>query len=952
MITGRRRDPLSAQHLAGRCDRGSGEGALGVAVVVRLLGEVSAEVDGRPVDLGTPRQRCVLAALAVDAGRVVPVDRLIERVSGADAAPRSRATLQSYLSRLRRALGGSVTIVRRSGGYALVSGTAEPVTDLHRFRDLCARARGDDAEAVRRWTEALALWQGQPLTGVDGEWADAERDRLSQERQAVEHDLADALLRLGKGSQLLGELSARSARQPLDERVAGQYMLALHQAGRTIDALRLYRQVRARLVDELGTEPGAALQDLHQQLLTADSTPAGGSPSTTPEAAVPRQLPMPPAPFVGRRDELSALDTALDDSSTVAVTAIVGSGGIGKSWLALHWAHRHAHRFPDGQLHVDLRGFSADGEVLHPAAAVRGFLDALGIEPGRMPVEPHAQAALFRSLVADKRMLLVLDNAADTAQVIPLLPGGRSCAVLVTSRNRLPGLVTAHGARHLVLDVLGGVASHDLLVARLGAAQAEAEGDAVEELVRLCGGYPLALSIIAGRVHTRPGTSLSALAAELRESLLDVLDEGDPVASLPAVLSLSYTALTAEQATVFGLLAIAPRPGISLPAAASLTGLPHARTRSVLRGLEQASLITQDASGRYGMHDLIRHYAADAAHRDLAADVREPALRRVVDFYLHTAHTAERLVYPHRVDIVVDPPAPGCSPQPLPDAAAAMSWFDAERRCVLAAQHTAAARGWRKAVWQLAWTLSIYHQLRGHHHDQIRTWQAALVASEHLPDPAATVLGHRQLGLVHAELGRREQALDHLLRALALAEQQHDETAQAHTHTALARAYEQQGDDRRALEHSVRALELCRVLGDPVWEAGALNGVGWFAARLGEHERARAQCLAALAIYRAHDDPSGEAGALDTLGYIAHHAGDHAQAVDHYRQSLALQRQLIYDYGIAEALAGLGAPHAALGQHDEARAVWQEALEIYRQQGRAEEAQRVQRQLDALDRVE
>ncbi|MDX8146928.1 BTAD domain-containing putative transcriptional regulator [Lentzea sp. BCCO 10_0061] len=924
-----------------------GEGALRVAVVVRLLGEVSSEVDGQPVDLGTPKQRCVLAALAVDAGRVVPMDRLVERVSGADAAHRSRATVQSYISRLRQALAGAggVSIVRRSGGYALVADTAEPVTDLHRFRDLCARARGDDVQAVRVWTEALALWRGQPLTGVEGEWAEAERDRLAQERLAAEHDLADAVLRLGKGGQLVNELSARSARQPLDERVTGQYMLALHQAGRTVDALDVYRRVRARLVEELGTEPGAALQDLHQRLLNSDSVPAGASQG--PRALVPRQLLMAPTPFVGREDELAALDAALNTS---AVAAIVGSGGIGKSWLALHWAHRHAHRFPDGQLHVDLRGFSADGDVLSAASAVRGFLDALGVEPGRIPVEPHAQAALFRSLVADKRMLLVLDNAADTAHVTPLLPGGGSCAVLVTSRNRLPGLVTGHGARHVVLDVLGDTESRDLLGARLGTAQAEAERAAVKDLVELCGGYPLALSIIAGRAHTGPGSSLPALAAELRESLLDVLDEGDPAASLPAVLSLSYNALTAAQRALFGLLAIAPGPGIGLPAAASLTGLSQARTRTVLRGLEQASLISQDALGRYGMHDLIRRYADDAAHRDLAEQQRESALRRVIGFYLHTAHAADRLVYPHRVDVLLDPPAQGCSPQPLPDSAAAVVWFDAEHLCLLAAQHVAAELGWRQAVWQLAWSLSTFHQLRGHHHDQVRTWQAALVASELLPDPAATVLGHRQLGLVHAELGRREQALDHLLRALALAEQHHDVTAQAHTHTALARAYEQQGDDRRALEHSVRSLELCRVLGNPVWEAGALNGVGWYAARLGEHDRAREHCQAALAFYRAHDDPSGEAGVLDSLGYIAHLAGDHAQAVDHYRRSLALQRELIYDYAIAEALAGLGAPHAALGQFDEARAAWQEALEIYQQQGRTEEAQRIQERLDSLDR--
>ncbi len=735
----------------------------------------------------------------------------------------------------------------------------------------------------------------------------------------------------------MNELSARSAEQPLDERVTGQYMLALHQAGRTIDALKLYRQARARLVEELGTEPGAALQDLHRQLLSANTEPASRLASAA--KVVPRQLPMAPTPFVGRQTELDALD-----ASPAVVRAIAGSGGVGKTWLALHWAHRHAHRFPDGQLFADLRGFSPDGDLLHPTVALRGFLDALGVEPGRIPAEQHAQAALFRSLVAGKRMLLVLDNAADTAQVVPLLPGSRSCTVVVTSRDRLSGLVTGHGAEHLAVDVLDDAAARDLLVARLGAEQVEAERGAVDALVRLCGGFPLALSIIAGRVHTCPGSSLPALAAELRESLLDVLDESDPVASLPAVLSLSYKALTDEQATVSGLLASAPGPDVALPAAAALTGMSHARARTVLRGLEQASLISQAASGRYGMHDLIRRYAA---HRDLDEAVREAALRRVVDFYLHTAHAADRLVYLHRVDIELDPPS--CSPHPVPDVAAAMEWFGAEHLCLLAAQQTAAAREWHRAAWQLAWSLSTFHQLRGHHRDQINTWQVALVAAGQLPAPAVSVLGHRQIGLVHAELGRHDQAMDHLRQALVLAERQGDQTAQAHTHTALARAGEQQGDDRRALEHSLRSLELCRALGNAVWEAGALNGVGWYAARLGDHDQAREHCLAALAIYRTHHDPAGEAGALDSLGYIAHHAGEHEVAIDHYRESLALQRELAFDYGIAEALTGLGAPHAALGRHEQARAAWQDALEIYQQQGRAEEAQRVQALLAALD---
>ncbi|HEX7309101.1 AfsR/SARP family transcriptional regulator [Lentzea sp.] len=921
-----------------------------MGVELGVLGEVVARVDGRAVDLGPARQRCVLAALVVDAGRVVPADQLVARVWGADTPRRGRATLQSHISRLRRALAGAdgLEIVLRSGGYALVVDRCERVVDLHRFRDLRARARGaGDARVVELLTEAVALRRGDPLTGLTGDWAEAEREELRQELLAADHDLVDARLHVGHGEELVAELSARAARFPLDERTAGQYLLALHRGGRTADALRHYRTLRERLVEELGTDPGPQLRELHQRILAAD-TALSPVVKAAEQEVVPRQLPAAPAHFTGREDELAALTATLDEAGpdrTMVISAIGGAGGIGKTWLAVHWAHQRLGRFPDGQLFVDLHGFSPADAPMSPAVAVRGFLDALGAEPGRIPLDPHAQAALFRSLVARRRMLVVLDNAATAEQVLPLLPGGSSCTVLVTSRTTLTGVVTRHSAHHLALGTMDDDQARALLVRRLGPDRVAAEPDAVTELIGFCGGLPLALGIIAARAHTHPGVPLAEFAADLRELGMAALE--DPATGLPTVLSWSYRALTTEQRAVFGLLGIAPGLDIGPPAVAALTGLPPARAGRVLRDLRDASLLDRAANGRYSMHDLIRRYATDVAG-ELTEDERETALLRVVGFYLHTAHAADLLLDSQREPLDLDPLAAGCVPQPPPDFAAAMTWFDTEHHNLLAAQQAAVARDWHRPVWQLAWTLGIYQLRSGHRRDRLAVWLAGLAAAEQLGDPGTVVLAHRQLGNAYTELGMHDEAVGHLNRALALVERLDDPAAQAHTHRMLAWAWGLRDDDERALEHSNRALELYRVVGNPTWEAHMLNSASWYIARLGDHDQARDHCHTALKLYRLHHDPDGEAATWDTLAHIDHHSGLHAEAVGHYRRSLALLRDLGAVFQVAGTLERSAQPLVALGRLDEARAVWTEALELYRDQGRDDEAARVQRELDRL----
>jgi DNA-binding SARP family transcriptional activator/tetratricopeptide (TPR) repeat protein len=927
-------------------------------LVAGVLGGVEIRLSGRLVPVGHARQKAVLAVLLVEANRVIPTDSLVDRVWGDHAPAQARSVLYTYLSHLRRALApAGVTINRQDAGYLLT--IVPDVVDVHRFRRVLdqAREQQDPHHAVALAQEALALWRGEPLAELDTPWAQAVRERLRQEHVAAEADRIDWALECGSHQELLPELTARAAEHPLDERIAAQLMLALYRSGRQADALRHYQHTRHQLAEELGADPTPALRDLHQRILTAD--PALTLTVTGPAAAeesrpavTPRQLPAAPAQFVGRREELARLDAILssiaDPAATVVISAISGAGGIGKTWLALHWTHRHAGRFPDGQLFVDLRGFSPAGRPADPVDVLGGFLEALGVDRDRQPTDPDRRAEMYRSVVADKRMLVVLDNAATTDQVTPLLPGGHHCTVVVTSRNHLRGLIARHGARPVHLDVLTGTEAHTLLATALGAERTAGDAQAVAELIELCGRLPLALGLIAARAVADLHLPLQDVVAELRALGLDALDSEDPTASLPTVLSWSLRHLTDQQRQAFALLGIAPGPDTGLPAATHLIGLPEREAHAMLRALADASLIDRAPGGRYAMHDLVRAYATTIAD-NLPDDVRQTALRRVLDFYTHTAHTADRLLHPHRDPAQLDPPANGVHPNPLPDTPKALAWFDTEHACLLAAQHTATTHHWHPTAWHLAWALDTFHYRRGHRHDRLTAWQAATDAATHLPDPTTRTLAHRYVGYAHADLGHHQDALDHLHQALTLAQHHHDSTHQALTHRALGRAWELRGDDRQALNHARRALDLYRDLHQPVWEARTLNAVGWFAARLGDYDTAREHCQAALTLHRHHHDPEGETSTLDSLGYIDHHSGHHTQAINHYHHALTVRRDLGHTYQVADTLDRLGHPHAALGQTEQARTVWRQALQLYRQQGRHDDAHRVQQQLDALD---
>lgn len=424
-----------------------------------------------------------------------------------------------------------------------------------------------------------------------------------------------------------------------------------------------------------------------------------------PLPPVPRQLPMVPTWFAGRTAELAALTSVLDVAGerggTVVISAIRGTGGIGKTWLAVHWARQHLEQFPDGQLFVDLHGFSPTAEPTTAAAALRGFLTALGTDPARIPFDLDGQIGLYRSLVAERRMLIVLDNAHDTAHLLPLLPGSSKCTVIITSRNRLDGLITSHGAYSVPLDVLDEPDARRLLESRLGSARLQAEPDAAAELISYCSGFPLALSIAAARAHIYPSFPLSALIAQLKEAAVRSAEaHDDPTSSLSAVLSWSYDALTKDQAELFQFLGIAPGPDSSTAAAGALVGWSIDQVGAALLALKRASLVQQPVPGRYRMHDLVRSYAAEQANRQTTQN-RTAALHRAIGSYLGTAYTGDRLLDPHRQDIELDSAVTDLG-QPIADQADALAWFDAEHSCLLAAQQMALSQDWDVATWQLA----------------------------------------------------------------------------------------------------------------------------------------------------------------------------------------------------------------------------------------------------------
>ncbi|GIG92546.1 AfsR/SARP family transcriptional regulator [Plantactinospora endophytica] len=876
------------------------------------------------------------------------------------------------------------------GGQAWPAGEASPGGEA----SFGAQAR-PGADAVRSealYREALALWHGEAFAGLDTPWFDDLRVALHRQRLGAELARNELVLARGGHTELLDELTVRAAEHPLDERLCGQLMVALYRSGRQSEALEHYHRFRLLLADRVGADPGAPLCRLHRQILTGDPaltlpTPRSGSDRPAPVTSVergsggtagqlgvveprdgaggtsgqlsvvevregsgagagqraattpvPRQLPPPPPSFTGRCRELADLDRAMTAGpdgrpETVVISAIGGLGGIGKTWLAVRWAYQNLARFPDGQLYLNLRGFDPASEPVPPSVAVRALLDALGVPAASVPPDPDAQTGLYRSLIAGRRMLVLLDNARDTEQILPLLPGTPSCAVLVTSRNRLAGLLTGYGARPLALDALAGAEARDLLTGHLGATRVAAEGEAVDELVRHCAGLPLALGIVAARAALDPGFSLRGLAGELREegTRLDALDAGELAANLRAVLACSRRALSADAARLFELLGLAPGPDVGLPAVASLAGLPVVRVRRLVRELTGAHLLHEHLPDRYRMHDLVRLFAGEQVRAGQPGPAREEARHRLLDHYLHTAHTAAKLLDPHRDPVSPAPARPGVTPERLTGHGPALEWFAAEHTVLLAAVQQPGGPGFDRHRCQLARTLTVFFDRWGRWDLQVVAQRAALAATDRLADRAGQAQAHRLLARAYLQLGRYDEADRHLREALELFVGLDDRVGQAYTQHVLARVFERRGRYREALEYARRSLALHRATGHDSGQANALNSVGWFHSLLGDHEQAIVCCEPALRQLSRLGDRHGQATTWDSLGFAYHHLGRHGQAVACYHRALDLFRDLGARYQQADTLAKLGDAEEAAGNPERAGHAWRQALDLLRQ---------------------
>ncbi|SNT64565.1 NB-ARC domain-containing protein [Asanoa hainanensis] len=777
--------------------------------------------------------------------------------------------------------------------------------DLHRFERLLRDGRRlDPLPRLGLLREAVTLWRGEPLTDLTGEWVEQVRVRARHQRIEAVVSWAEAEIAVGEPGRAIDGLTGLLHDDPLVEPVAAVLVRALHAVGRAADARACYEQVRARLHEELGVTPGPALT----AAIKGEAEPRRSG------RVLSRLVPDLPS-FAGRSAELDRLDAL-----AAPVAVVSGTAGVGKTTTAIHWAHRVRDRFPGGQLYVNLRGFDPTGSPMPPEQAIGVLLAAWQLSPDQLPTDLAGRTALYRELLADQRVLVVLDNAHDAEQVRPLLPATPGCLAVVTSRNALDGLVARDGAVPVTLDLLDVDAGLELLGGRLGAQRVAAEGAAAREIVRRCAGLPLALAIVAARAAARPAFSLADLAAELADTdtRLAALAGDDPGTNLRTVFAWSHRTLTPRAAELFRVVGATTASDVGVWAAASLLAVPPADARGLLGELAGKSLVVERASGRYAMHDLLRGYA-----RTLAIDADGAARRRFTAHLAATALAADRLLEADGEDDL-EPLPPGVTVRPLADRARALRWFDAERRSLLDAVASATDD---RQLCRLAQGLRHYLEQRGHWADWIAVEHAARDAAHRLGDRLAEGDACTELGRAATRLGDRA-ARDHFARALTCYEATGDAVRQAHVHRGLGGLCFAAGDADAARDHVDRALHLYGRAGHRAGQAMALNNLAMLRSRSGDYDEALADGARALALVPVVGWDDVQGAIWSTFGSVFARLDDARTSVRCYRRARALSRRAGDRVKEADACERLAEAQLSAGDPDAARRSWQAAYDI------------------------
>ncbi|MDQ1739473.1 MAG: hypothetical protein QOE53_1125, partial [Pseudonocardiales bacterium] len=798
-----------------------------------VLGPLRAWRAGAALTLGPVQQRVVLAVLLLHTNRPIGRQQIIDAVWGTAHPTHAVNLLQRHVSALRRVLepqrsarAASDRVVWTDGGYLFTVSAGS--LDLEQFDSYvslarAARVAGDLAKAATALHSALELWRGPACDGLMSPFLDAQREQLAERRISALEERIDLDLTLGNHLDVIAELRALVAEYPLRERLRGLLMAALYRSGRQADALAAYQDARRQLRDEVGVAPAAPLQRLQQQILAAD--PDLAPPTPTGQIIVsserkgrdpipmPAQLPRDLSTFVGRESELARLNSSINDETGNTegspVTALRGMAGVGKTALALHWAHQIRDQFPDGQVYLNLRGFDPNEAAMDPTEALRTVLEAFGVPAQQIPAGLEARAALYRSLLSGQRVLIVLDNARDAEQVRPLLPGSPGCRVILTSRNQLTSLAAIDGAHLLDLEPLSSSDAKALLARRLGAHRVLTEPAAVDQILLACGGLPLALSIVAARVV--PGFPLASVADRLRagRGSLDAFDGGDETANLRSVFASSYRYLSPPAARLFRLLPLLPGPDFAGCVLAGLAGIPLPEVDSPIAQLLRANLISETKPGLFTLHELYRAFAAELCRHYDTEDERRRAIRGLSEHCVHPAHRADRLLSQlGEGPRSWDPIQPMMILDDLPAQREALDWFTARHPGLRWALGPAAGSGFEQGLRQLAWTFESFLEGGGYPREPRAAHRGGPEHEEQLREPAGQAICHGCLAYAYGQLGRDDDAELHARQALALYEEMGQRSGQVHAYRVLSWVLDRQGRYREALVQAQLAGEL------------------------------------------------------------------------------------------------------------------------------------------------